>query len=192
MKFESKRQHFSFRNVSLKKLSAKCQPLSRLWSDLVNCGLITPRDNIDLSNIGLGNAQCSQKFFCIIWQYVWWFGSNHQIFWKKIIRHFNLIIHEKVWRWSDNMPDDFEQIIRHFAKSSAMSDELMAFHEHCNGLLRNGTIPLPDTMLAYPQKCSVAYIWQQFHKNCSWTWLNICVWRCKITTNLPVPSELNT
>ena len=27
----------------------------------------------------------------------------------------------------------FEQIIRHFAKSSAMTDGPMAFHEHCNG-----------------------------------------------------------
>ena len=29
------------------------------------------------------------------------------------------------------MSDDFEQIIRHFAKSPAMSDGPMAFHEHC-------------------------------------------------------------
>ena len=51
---------------------------------------------------------------------------------EKVLRHFNLSINEKFFRWSDNMSDDFQEIIRHFSKSSAMSDGLMAFHEHCN------------------------------------------------------------
>ena len=38
-----------------------------------------------------------------------------------------------------------------------------------NGLLPDGTKPLPEPMLIYHQMVSVAYAKEQFHKKCSWT-----------------------
>ena len=38
-----------------------------------------------------------------------------------------------------------------------------------NALLPDSTKPLPEPLLPYHQKCSVAYTWEQFHKKSSWT-----------------------
>ena len=38
-----------------------------------------------------------------------------------------------------------------------------------NGLLPDGTKPLPEPMLSCHQRCSVAFTLEQFHKKCSWT-----------------------
>ena len=43
-----------------------------------------------------------------------------------------------------------------------------------NGLLSDGTKPLPEPMLTYHQRCSVAFTWEQFQK-CSWTSSVTCV-----------------
>ena len=78
-------------------------------------------------------AVFTKNFFQIIRQYDM-SDDFEQIIrhFEKIIRHFSLGINEKFFRSSDNMSDGFEQIIRHFAKSSAKSDGLMAFREHCS------------------------------------------------------------
>ena len=39
-----------------------------------------------------------------------------------------------------------------------------------NGLLPDSTKALPEPMLTYHHSCSVAFIWEQLHKKCSWTW----------------------
>ena len=55
-----------------------------------------------------------------------------------------------------------------------------------NGLLPNGTKPLPEPMLIYHKMCSIVVTWRQFHKNYS---RNKSV-TCKITTKLPEANEL--
>ena len=52
-----------------------------------------------------------------------------------------------------------------------------------NGLLSDGTKPLPEPMLTYDQWCVVAFTWWQFHKkylrylSLKWVW-NLLIWEC--------------
>ena len=46
-----------------------------------------------------------------------------------------------------------------------------------NGLLPDGTKPLPEPMLTYHQRGSVAYFWEQFRRNCSRYRFRIWVWK---------------
>ena len=44
------------------------------------------------------------------------------------------------------------------------------------GLLPDSATPLPEPVLSCPRRRSVTFTWEQFHKNCSWTWYVMCVW----------------
>ena len=54
-------------------------------------------------------------------------------------------------------------------------------------IMPDGTKPLPEPMLIYHQRCSVAFSWMQFHRRCSWTCWKITL--LKLWPHLPVASE---
>ena len=54
-----------------------------------------------------------------------------------------------------------------------------------NGLLPDDTKPLPEPMLTYNQRCSVAFTWEQFHKKCLWTYSVTWDYTYKITATSP-------
>ena len=66
-----------------------------------------------------------------------------------------------------------------------------------NGLLPDGTKPLPEPMLSYHQRCSVAFTCEQFQKRCSWTWSVTSVCRlyflnyCHISQKVNSASEIS-
>ena len=45
-------------------------------------------------------------------------------------------------------------------------------HGSGNGLLPDGTKPLPEPMLTFHLRCSLASTWKWFNKKCSWTYLS--------------------
>ena len=62
-----------------------------------------------------------------------------------------------------------------------------------NGLLPDSPMPLPELTLPYHQRCSVAFMWEQFPK-CSWTQSITCVWRLhlKLLPHLPAAIQFNS
>ena len=45
-----------------------------------------------------------------------------------------------------------------------------------NSFLPDSTYPLFEPMLIYHQRCSMVFIWEQFHRKCSWTSSITCFW----------------
>ena len=62
-----------------------------------------------------------------------------------------------------------------------------------NGLLPGSPMPLPELTLPYHQRCSVAFMWEQFPK-CSWTQSITCVCRLhlKLLPHLPAAIQFNS
>ena len=44
-------------------------------------------------------------------------------------------------------------------------------------LVADDTKPLPEPMLTYDQRCSMAFTWEKLHKKCSWTLSVTCIRR---------------
>ena len=56
-----------------------------------------------------------------------------------------------------------------------------------NGLLTDGTKPLPEPMFTYLHRCSVAFTWEWFYKKCSW----ITLLELHVLPHLPGVNVLN-
>ena len=54
-----------------------------------------------------------------------------------------------------------------------------------NGLLPDGTKPLPQLMLTYHERCYAAFNKEHFHKNCPWTCSVACGRRSYLLPHLP-------
>ena len=54
-------------------------------------------------------------------------------------------------------------------------------------LLPDGTKPLPEPMLTYHQRGSVAYFWEQFRRNCSRYRFRIWVWKRHFEKYFQIP-----